>query len=223
MRTSLVGAVMVGATVLVTPSAYAATGSTTGGCLLAAANLDNATAGTATGLIGDVSATTDSTGLPVNATVTCWVDVNGGEVAGSRFSYSGFGAQDGVDEVAFSATPDDAVSLCEQVGYGDGSTTSWCAPVADAAVPPRGWIRPVDDILDTTDPPPIDPTICPVLVEISGNYGAVTIGPDGDVYVIDPLGVGVSQLQDCPPYDTDPAPPGANPVQVFVAVTATPH
>jgi len=214
--TRLALAALVGLAMLAGPAAHAAGETVDGGCFVAAANLDNLTSGVATGVIGDVSATRDGGGEPSDATVTCWIDVNSSEVAGTRFSYGGFGVQAGDDRVAFAATPSDVVALCQQVVSGAITIASQCAPVTDTTVPPPSIVRVVDDILDETDPPPIDPTICPVLVVVHGDYGPITIGPDGDVYVADPVGLGVSQLQDCPPY-TPPTSDGPQPLQVFFA------
>jgi hypothetical protein len=42
--------------------------------------------------------------------------------------------------------------------------------------------------------------ICPVLSHLAGNYpGGLSIHPDGDVYVPDPLGLGLNPVYDCPP------------------------
>jgi len=198
------------------PAAQAAGDTVDGGCFVAAANLNDLTSGVATGVIGDVSVTRDGGGEPSDATVTCWIDVNGSEVAGTRFSYSGFGVQAGDDRIAFTATPSDVVAVCEQVMSGATTITSECAPVTDKTVPPASIVQLLNDIWDTTDPPPIDPTICPVLIVLHGDYGPITIGPDGDVYVPDPIGLGVGHLQDCPPY-ADPSPDGPPPWQVFFA------
>jgi len=48
----------------------------------------------------------------------------------------------------------------------------------------------------------IDPTVCPVFTEYDGSYaGVVTVGPNGDIYVIDPLDLnGGAPIYDCPPY-----------------------
>jgi len=48
----------------------------------------------------------------------------------------------------------------------------------------------------------VDPAVCAELVPLSGDYGAVRITPDGDLYVRDPIGViGWAPIYDCPPYD----------------------
>lgn len=196
-------------------AAHAAGDSLDGGCFLAATELGSLTSNAATGVLGDLSVTRDGTGVATDATVACWIDVNGGEVTGTRFGYSGFGAQAGVDRVAFTAAPTDVVSVCEQVGYGDGGTTSRCDVVTDAPVPPAVVGNILEDIWNVTDVWSIDPTICPVLQQLHGDYGPVTIGPDGDVYVPDPIGLGIAQLQDCPPYEPPPSDPPVPP-QLFL-------
>src|SRR4051794_35285776 len=100
-KRAFVGVLAVGLATLVTPAAHAASNTTHGGCFLVAGYLDNLTSGAEVGFLGDVSLTQDSPGAPTGATVTCWIDVNGVEAGGTRFSYTGFGAQAGVNEVRY--------------------------------------------------------------------------------------------------------------------------
>jgi hypothetical protein len=67
--------------------------------------------------------------------------------------------------------------------------------------------RIVTDILDIVDGDiyhayvsVIDPLVCPKLVGLAGTYGPVTIAPDGDVDVPDPLDLWDGPMYDCPPY-----------------------
>jgi len=217
MRRIALTAVAAVAAMSMPPAAHAAGDSVDGGCFLAAAELGSLTSNAATGVLGDVSATRDGTGVATNATVTCWIEVNGGEVAGTRFPYSGAGAQAGVNRITFAAAPTDVVSVCEQVGYGDGGTTSRCDTVTDAPVPPAAVGNILEDLWEVTDVWSLDPTICPVLQQIRGDYGPVTVGPDGDVYVPDPIGLGIAHLQDCPPYEPPTTDPPLPPQVFFLA------
>jgi len=148
------------------------------------------------GVIHDASATTDATGLPTAATVTCWAIVNGTEAPGTRFSYSGFGVQSGVDRVSFTAAEGDWVDLCEQVTFADGTTQlhGGCGD-PNFYLPPQAVIDVLDIVFND-----LDPLDCPALARLAGTYGPVTIAPDGDVYVADPLDLGLNPIYDCPPY-----------------------
>jgi len=87
------------------------------------------------GVIGDNSVTTDGSGAPVEATVSCMIQVNGVEST-AVYTYSGNGAQAGMNQVAFSATPIDDVEVCQSVVYADGFSSGWtCQPIAQASVP----------------------------------------------------------------------------------------
>jgi hypothetical protein len=69
------------------------------------------------GVIGDASVTTDPSGAPTSATVTCWLETAGIEQPGSRHAYPGTGVQAGSDIVD---APGAAI-LCESVSYADGT------------------------------------------------------------------------------------------------------
>lgn len=155
------------------------------------------------GVMYDHSVTTDSTGVPTGATVTCWIAVNGVEAPGTRFSYSGFAVQAGVDRFSFTAEDFDPIQLCQQVTYADGSSGKYdgCDGALIFYFPPRN----VTDILDIIDGDidnayvsVIDPLVCPELARLAGTYGPVTITPDGDVEVPDPLGLWDGPMYDCP-------------------------
>jgi hypothetical protein len=65
------------------------------------------------GVMYEHSVTTDSTGVPIGATVTCWIAVNGVEAPGTRISYSGFAVQAGVDRFSFTAGEFDPIQMCQ--------------------------------------------------------------------------------------------------------------
>lgn len=216
----LAGAAALGLTAIGAPAAHATVGAIHGGCFLLAAQAGSATSNVAEGVIGDVSVTQDSTGVPTAAQVTCWVQVDGVIDPDTQFTYSGTGVQSGVNPIEFTASESDVVQLCEQVVAGTTSTTN-CQFVTVNAVPPRPVRDTLNSILDVTDPFFLDwiqPVICPVLGELSGSYGVVTIGPDGDVSVTDPPGSLPRPLYDCPPYDPEPS--DGQPVELYVAAFA---
>ncbi|MBV9098437.1 MAG: hypothetical protein JO079_10310 [Frankiaceae bacterium] len=133
-------------------SASAFGDSARGGCYAATASNDVVTNGQNQGVIGDNSVTTDASGLPTAATVSCSIQVNGVEAPGTRQNYSGTGVQSGMSQVAFTASSTDDVEVCQWVGYADGSTDArTCKPVSQGQVPPL---------------PDVDAAYCP--------YGSIT-------------------------------------------------
>lgn len=207
-RMLLVG-VMASATVAAAAPAAGAAGSDSvqGGCFFTSDELvaTNETGGNAVGVIGDLSFTQDATGLPADATVSCQIRFNDVPAPGTTFSYSGIGVQAGVDTISFAVPPLSQESLCQRVVFADGTDTGWnctlsfaceCPPPADFVAIVHLLLAPVKDALA----PYVDPVVCPVLAANAGSYGPVTIKPDGDVYVLDPLAPRLNPLYDCPPY-----------------------
>lgn len=221
MRRTTRGAVLGGLTALVvtlvTPMAPATadTGDTlSGGCGMYSEGAGGQNA-LQQGLIYVSSASREASGTPSGATVQCWIDVNGVEYPGTRITASANGEQSGAAQINYRASDSDAVNLCEQVTFFDGST--WvgldgsnpdCPAVNAAEFPPPV----VTDTLDTVvaeigilQHTVIDPVLCPELVELGfltgGGVLGVHIHPDGDVYVPRVTGTGEDQIYDCPPYN----------------------
>jgi len=196
-RVVLIGVATSAMAVGLAPAASAAGGDTIhGGCFFDTDQQAVVTNGAYTGVIGDKSLTQDASGLPADATVSCQIQVNGFPAPGTTFSYSGAGAQAGVDRVSYAAAGTDWVALCQRVVYSDGTDTGWgCLSPCECQLPPQVII----DLLNSTFAV-LDAQVCPVLVAAAGTYGPVTITPDGDVYVADPIGLGLNPLYDCPPY-----------------------
>jgi hypothetical protein len=140
--------------------------------------------------------------------VTCWLEVNGVEAPGTRFGYVGTGVQAGVNPMTYTASNTDDVELCESVLFGDNTTTGdTCFPIDDIQIPPQVLWDAVDTVFAVVnDAEGCNAShdecsvVCAQLPRLAGTYGPVTIGPDGDVYVADPLGLGLNRLYDCPPY-----------------------
>jgi len=198
----------VSAAVLPVAPASAAFGSDSiqGGCSFNTNQNETLTGGRNAGQISDLSVTTDATGAPTFATVSCWVIVNGVEAPGTRINAAGIGVQAAVATVSF-ASDDDWVALCQQVVYGDGTVDTDCPIDHDWNLPPRSVIDILDAVFGVVNAAfvaYVDPVACPVLVQLAGSYpGGVTIAPDGDVHVTDPLNwLGETLVQDCPPYAT---------------------
>ena len=143
---------------------------------------------------------------PVAGTITCDIQVNGAIAA--SIEASGTAVLATAARVSYAASDSDVVRLCETVTYRGGSGTTACRDVANGAVPPQEVWDALDaayetgrQIVEALVKGVADPAVCPVLAGLSGEYGAVTVNPQGDVYVVgDPL-------WDCPPYDLVPAPP----------------
>ncbi|MDQ1748124.1 MAG: hypothetical protein QOD07_2387 [Frankiaceae bacterium] len=183
-------------------SANAAGDTIRGGCHFDTNEQQIATNGQNEGVIGDVSVTTDSSGAPTGATVTCVIEVNGVKQLGTQHSYTGVGVQAGSDQIVFSAGTNDTVLLCEDVTYADTTTEVENCPAATSQqIPPQ----PVIDLINGLFASTIDPVVCPALITLGqltggGVAGVVTIDSTGDVSVIDPLGLGINPVYDCPPY-----------------------
>jgi hypothetical protein len=178
------------------PPALAAGDVIHGGCFVAAVRTNpTLTGGDAVGVIGDVSATTDSAGNSIPATVYCKIQVNGSD-ATPIYVFPGTDSAIGVGPVEFAADDTDVVQLCQRVVYGDGTDTGYsCRFVDTARVPPQE----IYDVADGLVFPVVDPLVCPVLKTLAGNYpGGLAIKSDGDVYL---SGVPViGPIYDCPPY-----------------------
>lgn len=202
MRRILVTVIALGLSAVVAPAAHASDPDRIfGGCYFA--TQPQVGTDVFTGVIGDHSTTRtgDWPPAPVGATVTCWIEVNGVEAPGTRHTYGDLSqpVQYGVDPLTFTADPAAWIIECETVAFADGTTLSGC-PVEDGKLIDieRGDGL-VYEILDDLFYRVLDPNVCPVLVQLAGSYpGGVTIAPDGDVYVPDPLGLG--PIYDCPPY-----------------------
>ena len=169
-----------------------------GGCFFNTDENQTVTGGANVGVIGDASVTRHASGLPSNATVSCWIEVNGVEASGTRITESGTGVQTGVQQIAFAATPEDAIAECQQVTFEDGST--W-AGGPFGTNPDCSGLNAQGGLLD--------PTVCPVFITVGqvtdGRiFGVIAIGADGDLSVADPIGPGYTKVYDCPPYDHPP-------------------
>jgi len=189
----------------VTPASAAfGSDSHTGGCFYNTVGNDTVTGDRNVGEIGDLSVTTDAAGAATFATVSCWIVVNDVEAPGTRITTSGNGVQAAASLISFAASDGDIVAMCEQYAYADGTTERVCGGLPEQPFPPE-WVLYVinavnGDVL-AAEVAYVDPVVCPVLVQLAGSYpGGVTIGPDGDTYLPDPLGLGVNPFWDCPPY-----------------------
>jgi len=198
-----------------------------GGCYFHTNSQATVTGDVHTGVIGDASVTTsgDSTPRPIGATVTCWIEINGVPAPGTTHSYDDLdgipGVQAGTDPLSFTADETDTVEECQSVTFGDGTTQAACPAPTPSEDTCAGTIGPgiqfppqtTQDLLEallTGIPsdlnscvfvPVVDPAVCPVLEQLAGSYpGGVTVGPDGDLDLPDPLELWTGPLYDCPPY-----------------------
>lgn len=113
---------------MVAGPAHAGGDTITGGCYDHTVNDPILTNGLYEGVMGDSSATQDSSG-PVFADVFCYIQVNGAIHPGDYFDYNGTGAQSGSDQIGYSAGPGDVAELCQDVVFADGFDTGvTCKP-----------------------------------------------------------------------------------------------
>ena len=150
----------------------------------------------------------DPDDMPVSASVTCYVMVDGVPQPGTRVTMPATGAVAGAAVIDFEARDDQIVELCLEVDFLGDDTPTFRRGCGYGAYPPQIPPREVTDLLDLVfayyeavigygnDPvvEHVDPPLCALLVDKAGTYELVTIAPDGDVSV---AGVG---LWDCPPY-----------------------
>lgn len=158
--------------------------------------------GNDTGFIGDASATERGVNFGLGAVVSCKIQVNGVDAPNTTFSYSGYGVQAGSNPISFTAADFDVVAECQRVVYQDGVDTGWtCEATTTLEVPPE-WdpVALLRGIANSVLVYSVDPQVCPILAAHPGTYGALTIGPDGDVSGPNPLDLWVGPFYDCPPY-----------------------
>lgn len=209
MRTKLVAAVVAAGTVaLGAPTAGASNHyAYLGGCDFRAVQQEDVTGQNYEGVFAALAVlySPDVAANPVAGTITCSISVNGAIAASTAASGTAVLATAG--RATYAASDTDVVELCETVTYRDGTGTTACSAVTKDAGPPQEVWDALDaayetgrQIVESLVKGVADPTVCPVLAGLSGEYGAVTVNPEGDVYVVGDV------LWDCPPYDIAPAP-----------------
>jgi len=212
MKRTLITAACLGLSMLVAPAAHAESSNVFyGGCYydtLGQPAYPAADPTVYTGVIGDKSETfvPGTPPMPIGATVTCWIEINRVVAPGTTHTYGDVGVpgvQAGADPVSFTAGAADEVDLCHTVDFADGTSLSECVGPVYIQVPPECPLFGCD-ILGTINRiiiADVDPVACPELAKLAGSYpGGVTIDPTGDVFVPDPLSLGLNPIYDCPPY-----------------------
>jgi len=204
-------------------SAHADFGDTfKGGCGFVTAQDGVVTIGSNVGYIYNLSVSEEQSGLPSDATVSCWIAINGNQATNPLTVTDDTvpGVEAGEKQISFIADGFDAlIQLCQQVTFRDGST--WVAPdgstgtdcrdIGEAQVPPQ----PIIDLLPGLKQA-ADIAVCPVLVTI-GNatghrvLGAVFVNADGDIYLAQPVGTSNIWVYDCPAYGNGTGTPLINP------------
>jgi len=214
MKRLFVAALALGAGALVVPAGHAAAQhDIRGGCAYAAYEVT--THGDYRGLMYEVSATTEGGAgtAPIGATVSCWIMINGVEVPGTRHTYGDLavpGVQAGADPIAFTSQPYDNVVECHSVLYADNTTSDPilnCPAIDPIQIPPQEVLDAVGSIVHIAQNAVCSPDrgtlcalVCPQLQQQAGDYGPMTITPDGDVVVVDQDNMGYNPVFDCPPY-----------------------
>ncbi|MDQ1686591.1 MAG: hypothetical protein QOC82_3328 [Frankiaceae bacterium] len=205
VKKTLLGGVAAAVLVMGLPmtSASADPGDTiTGGCHFHTDAQQQATQNQNTGVIEASAVMRTSAGLPdAGAWVHCKIQVNGVDAPDTQLDApaNAAGIVQGQKPISFDDQNGTLPSaLCEKDDWGDTDTSGWyCRASIEIQVPPQEVI----DLLNNT----VDPIVCPVLKTIGqqtgGNIaGVITIGPDGDVSIPDPLNLGINPVYDCPPY-----------------------
>lgn len=191
---------------------------TEGGCGFNTVEQATATNGLFEGVIYDLSATTDVNHVPLNSTVECWIQVDGGDVT-PHFTFP-FGAvagpaapvQAGVSTpITFGASATDTVTLCQVTHYPGGDGPTVCPTATTTQIPPQVVFDTLQTVLDLVNgvfASTIDPKVCPILGSLAPGVGPVVIDPTGDVSIVPdptsglfPPGL-LTPVYDCPPYVT---------------------
>jgi len=181
MKRVLLGVLAAGTLAAPAPGALADHVEMTGGCFTDSVSRENVTDDARVGVIGGIAAVRSSSGVPVQARLSCKIKVDGTD-ATPTFTYSGTGVIAGADQLSYVGSNDAHITLCQKV-----DDEPWdCAPAP--------WLRiPVQEIIDFlylyVIPTMPDPLTCPVL--------AALFPPQGDVVLPEPIGL----LWDCPPYE----------------------
>ncbi|MBV9369270.1 MAG: hypothetical protein JO074_05535 [Frankiales bacterium] len=183
-----------------------------GGCGFV--SVQDPTTGLNDAIVYDISFSQHQQIKPSDATVSCWVTVNGTLVPGSTISSTDV-PNTGLEAVAapitFAAADSDVIQVCQKVVYADPST--WVAPDGNLGTDCR------------TAPAGDDPLLCPTLVQLSQLtdgyiFQEIRIHPDGDLYLADLVGPGENWIYDCPAYGNGTGSPllpsgfGGNPVHL---------
>ncbi|HWL37811.1 MAG TPA: hypothetical protein VNQ77_16615 [Frankiaceae bacterium] len=130
--------------------------------------------------------------------------------------------------VSFAAPRDVPVYLCDRFDQSvyDARSGTWVPAGTPGAtcrlVLGTGWaLDPLFDLLDSARPlldslkrDVVDPLVCPVLASLAGDYVAVSVNSQGDVFVLG------EPYWDCPPYDLGPTPQSDPDVAVVVVPPA---
>ena len=167
------------------------------------------------GVIGvDAEMITPANTPDANAEIDCKIQVNGADAPGTEIDVhaNAAGVVSGQQQIIFDDQAGTLPSaLCENDISGDGSSSGWvCEGSMTITIPPQVVLDLLDTIFNTLDGLEVqfvDPTVCPLLVDIhnatgGGVQGVLYIASDGDVLVADPLNLGLNPVDDCPPYGT---------------------
>lgn len=190
-----------------------------GGCSFNTDSNQTATQGQNTGVIEATAISLTSGNTPdAGASVHCKIQVNGVDALGTQLDVhaNAAGIEQGQQQISFDDQGGTLPSaLCEKDDWGDGDTTGWvCQASTEIQIPPQAVIDLINTVFDALDGvfttlqdfevQNVDPLVCPLLVTLHGVTpgvpGVLEIHADGDIYVADPLALGLNPVWDCPPY-----------------------
>jgi hypothetical protein len=195
-------------------SAHADFGDTfKGGCGVATAQNSIVAGASQVGIIYDLSVSEHQSGLPSDATVQCWIQINGNDATNPLTVTDDKvpGVEAGARQISYLASDFDSVELCQSVSYPASDGSTWvapdgnvgtdCQPITTTQTPPQAILDFISFLRSEVN----DLALCPVLVAIgqaTGGHiaGAIAINPDGDLYVAEPVGPGAIWVYDCAPY-----------------------
>lgn len=178
---------------------------TQGGCFFASVNDQTVTGGDDIGVIGVAALTRDPAGGTNDAFVDCYLQINFSIDWGTYQRTVGLeGLEVNVAQIAYNTQGGTLpYQLCEQVTYnfGTGPTATTCTTPIVVQTPPQVVVDLLNALLDPLLQAAVDPTVCPLFVTAGQNVwtSVLHFGPDGDVYVANPLGL-YAPVYDCPPY-----------------------
>ena len=145
------------------------------------------------------------------AEIDCKIQVNTADAPGTEIDVkaNAGGVVQGQQQIIFDDQGGTLPSaLCENDISGDGSSSGWvCQGSTEVQIPPQVILDLIDTVFNTLDGLEVqfvDPVVCPLFQQLytltGGNVaGIVSIKPEGDVTINDPLGL-IGPFYDCPPY-----------------------
>lgn len=123
----------------------------------------------------------------------CVIRVNGSVRAATDWAF-GTTVVTSAGRVTFTQSPGEIAQVCTQFSSREG-TGEFCEGVTETQIPPQEVYDLADSVVRAVVYDRVNPTICPFLAGLAGEWSLVEIAPEGDVYLLG------DKLWDCPLYD----------------------